>query len=118
MELRPLQGSAVKEVEVKGGKKAYVVFVPMPQLKAFQRIQQRLTRELEKKFSDHHVVFIGQRRIMGKPTSHSRATQPRPRSRTEDLLVDSGHRVSGRRHTTADVLTHPSFARQQNCKTS
>ena len=38
--------------------------------------------------------------------------------RTEDLLVDSGHRVSGRRHTTADVLTHPSFARQQNCKTS
>ena len=49
---------------------------------AFQRIQQRLTRELEKKFSDHHVVFIGQRRIMGKPTSHSRATQPRPRSRT------------------------------------
>ena len=82
MELRPLQVSAVKEVEVKGGKKAYVVFVPMIQLKAFQRIQQRLTRELEKKFSDHHVVFIGQRRIMGKPTSHSRATQPRPRSRT------------------------------------
>ena len=82
MELRPLQVSAVKEVEVKGGKKAYVVFVPMPQLKAFQRIQQRLTRELEKKFSAHHVVFIGQRRIMGKPTSHSRATQPRPRSRT------------------------------------
>ena len=34
MELRPLQVSAVKEVEVKGGKKAYVVFVPMPQLKA------------------------------------------------------------------------------------
>lgn len=26
MELRPLQVSAVKEVEVKGGKKAYVVF--------------------------------------------------------------------------------------------
>lgn len=42
----------------------------------------RLTRELEKKFSDHHVVFIGQRRIMSKPSSHSRAKQPRPRSRT------------------------------------
>lgn len=41
MELRPLQVSAVKEVEVKGGKKAYVVFVPMPQLKAFHKIQQR-----------------------------------------------------------------------------
>lgn len=41
MELRPLQISAVKEVDVKGGKKAYVVFVPMPQLKAFHKIQQR-----------------------------------------------------------------------------
>jgi len=107
MELRPLQVSAVKEVDVKGGKKAYVIFVPMPQLKAFHKIQlryvqlrcpycrclfwfmfflqltpNRLTRELEKKFSDHHVVFIGQRRILSKPSSHSRAKQPRPRSRT------------------------------------
>lgn len=41
MELRPLQVSAVKEVEVKGGKLAYVVFVPMPQLKAFHKVQQR-----------------------------------------------------------------------------
>ena len=40
-ELRPLQVSSVKEVDVKGGKKAYVVFVPMPQLKAFHKIQQR-----------------------------------------------------------------------------
>lgn len=40
-DLRPLQVSSVKEVDVKGGKKAYVVFVPMPQLKAFHKIQQR-----------------------------------------------------------------------------
>mgnify|MGYP000044345696 FL=1 len=40
-ELRPLQVSAVKEVDVKGGKKAYVVFVPMPQLKVYHKIQQR-----------------------------------------------------------------------------
>lgn len=40
-DLRPLQISAVKEVDVKGGKQAYVVFVPMPQLKAFHKIQQR-----------------------------------------------------------------------------
>ncbi|WFD41572.1 ribosomal protein S7 [Malassezia psittaci] len=91
-ELRPLQVSSVKEVDVKGGKKAYVVFVPMPQLKAFHKIQQRLTRELEKKFSDHHVVFVGQRRILPKPSSHSRAKQPRPRSRTltwvQDAILD------------------------------
>ena len=40
-ELRPLQISAAKEVDVKGGKKAIVVFVPVPQLKAFHKIQQR-----------------------------------------------------------------------------
>jgi hypothetical protein len=41
-----------------------------------------LTRELEKKFSDRHVVFIGQRRIMRKPGRYSRQKQPRPMSRT------------------------------------
>ena len=41
-----------------------------------------LTRELEKKFSDHHVVFVGQRRILPKPGPHSREKQPRPFSRT------------------------------------
>jgi len=42
----------------------------------------RLTRELEKKFSDRHVVFIAQRRMVRKPGRNSRAKQPRPRSRT------------------------------------
>lgn len=41
-----------------------------------------MTRELEKKFSDRHVVFIGQRRIMRKPGRNSRQKQPRPMSRT------------------------------------
>ena len=40
-ELRPLQISAVKEVDVRGGKKAIVIFVPVPQLKAFRKVQQR-----------------------------------------------------------------------------
>lgn len=40
-ELRPLQISAAREVDVKGGKKAIVVFVPVPQLKAFRKVQQR-----------------------------------------------------------------------------
>jgi small subunit ribosomal protein S7e len=52
-----------------------------------------LTRELEKKFSDRHVVFIGQRRIMRKPGRYSRQKQPRPMSRTltkvhEKILED------------------------------
>lgn len=40
-ELRPLQISAAREVDVRGGKKAIVVFVPVPQLKAFRKVQQR-----------------------------------------------------------------------------
>ena len=42
----------------------------------------RLTRELEKKFSDRHVVFVAQRRMLRKPTRTSRVQQKRPRSRT------------------------------------
>ena len=41
-------------------KKAIVVFVPPPQLRAYQKIQTRLVRELEKKFSGKHVVIIAQ----------------------------------------------------------
>jgi len=81
-DLRALQISAAREVDVRGGKKAIVVFVPVPQLKAFHKVQQRLTRELEKKFSDRHVVFIAQRRMLRKPTRNSRVKQKRPRSRT------------------------------------
>ncbi|KAF9246923.1 40S ribosomal protein S7 [Melanogaster broomeanus] len=92
-ELRALQISAAREVDVRGGKKAIVVFVPVTQLKAFHKIQQRLTRELEKKFSDRHVVFVAQRRMLSKPTRNSRVKQKRPRSRTltsvhEKILED------------------------------
>lgn len=40
-ELRSLQISAAREVDVRGGKKAIIVFVPVPQLKAYRKIQQR-----------------------------------------------------------------------------
>lgn len=49
-----------KKIEVGGGRKAIIIFVPVPQLKSFQKIQVRLVRELEKKFSGKHVVFIAQ----------------------------------------------------------
>ncbi|XP_040568595.1 small ribosomal subunit protein eS7 [Lepeophtheirus salmonis] len=80
--LRELYITAVKEIEV-GDKKAYVIFVPVPQLKAFQKIQPRLVRELEKKFNGTHVVFVAQRRILPKPTRKAnKLKQKRPRSRT------------------------------------
>merc|ERR1712096_276015 len=70
------------------------IFCPVPQLKAFQKIQTRLVRELEKKFSGKHVCFIAQRRILAKPTRKAnKLKQKRPRSRTlvavhEEILND------------------------------
>merc|ERR1712189_21498 len=74
-QLRELHVTAAKEVDVGSGKRAIVIFVPVPQLKAYQKIQTRLVRELEKKFSGRHVVFIAQRRILPKPTKKSRNKQ-------------------------------------------
>ncbi|KAF3930482.1 hypothetical protein ABW19_dt0200224 [Dactylella cylindrospora] len=107
--LRPLQFQSAKELEVGHGKKAIVIFVPVPLLTNFHKIQQRLTRELEKKFSDRHVVFIAQRRILPKPGRRSRVTQKRPRSRTlssvhekilEDLVYPT--EIVGRRVRTKE----------------
>nr|ABW23140.1 ribosomal protein rps7 [Arenicola marina] len=88
--LRELHITGAKEVEVMG-KKAIIVFVPVPQLKAYQKIQNRLVRELEKKYSGKHVVFIAQRRILPKPTRKSRtkSKQKRPRSRTLTAVHDN-----------------------------
>lgn len=49
-DLRDLYISAAKELEIGGGRKAVVIFVPFRQLKDFHKIQPRLVRELEKKF--------------------------------------------------------------------
>lgn len=84
--LRPLQIVSAREIEVGHGKKAIVIFVPVPLLQGFHRVQQRLTRELEKKFSDRHVIILASRRILPRPkrSRRSRTTlkQKRPRSRT------------------------------------
>jgi small subunit ribosomal protein S7e len=66
-QLRELLINAAKEVNV-GGEKAAIIFVPVPQLRNFQKIQTRVVRELEKKLSGKHFVFIAQRRILPKPT--------------------------------------------------
>ncbi|EEQ28086.1 ribosomal protein S7A [Microsporum canis] len=91
--LRPLQFVSAREVEVGHGKKAIVMFVPVPLLQGFHKIQQRLTRELEKKFSDRQVIIIASRRILPRPkrstTSRTSQTQKRPRSRTLTAVHDA-----------------------------
>ncbi len=37
-----------------------VIYVPVPQLRAYQKIHTRLVRELEKKFSGRFVFVLGQ----------------------------------------------------------
>ncbi|XP_032474184.1 40S ribosomal protein S7-like [Phocoena sinus] len=123
-QLRKLNITAAKEIAVGGGRRAIIIFVPVPQLKPFQELQVQLVRELEKKFSRKHVVFIAQRRILPKPTrkSHTKNKQKHPRSRIltavhdailEDLAFPSeivGKRVDGSRL----IKVHLDKAQQNN----
>merc|ERR1711993_41503 len=87
--LKELYISGAKEIDV-GGRKAVIIFVPVPQLKSFQKIQVRLVRELEKKFSGKHIVVVAQRKILPRPTRKTRnQKQMRPRSRTLTAVHDN-----------------------------
>ncbi|KAK3725883.1 ribosomal protein S7A [Vermiconidia calcicola] len=83
----------ILQIEVGHGRKAIVIFVPVPLLQGWHRSQQRLTRELEKKFSDRHVLIIASRRILPRPKRSNRSrtsqTQKRPRSRTLTAVHDA-----------------------------
>lgn len=89
-QLRDLHITRAREVEF-GSKKAIVIYVPVPKQKAFQKIQTRLVRELEKKFSGKHVVFVGERKILPKPRRGrpDPNKQKRPRSRTLTAVYDA-----------------------------
>ncbi|EPY86577.1 ribosomal protein S7-like protein [Camelus ferus] len=89
-QLRELNITGAKEIEVGGRWKAIIIFVPVPQLKSFQKIQVWLVYELEKKFRRKHVVFIAQR-ILPKPTrkSHTKNKQKCSRSRTPSAMHDA-----------------------------
>ncbi|XP_049833951.1 40S ribosomal protein S7 [Schistocerca gregaria] len=89
-QLRELYITKAKEVEL-NGKKSIIIYVPIPQLKAFRKIQIRLVRELEKKFTGKNVVFIGERKILPKPTRKTltKNKQKRPRSRTLTAVYDA-----------------------------
>ncbi|KAK9808041.1 hypothetical protein WJX73_007881 [Symbiochloris irregularis] len=79
-DLRDLYITSAKEVDVGSARKAIIIHVPFRLLKSFHKIQQRLVRELEKKFSGKDVVLIANRRIL-RPVTTGRSND-RPRSRT------------------------------------
>lgn len=83
-ELRDFQISGAKEIEVPGcrnGKNAVVVAVPYRILANSKKIQEKLIRELEKKFQKKYVVFIPNRTILDK-NFRRKGIKVRPRTRT------------------------------------
>ena len=88
--LRDLYITAAKEVDCGGGKKAILLYVPYKLRKSFNKVHQRLVRELEKKFSGRHVLIVAQRTILGKSYARNQKTSgPRPRSRTLTAVHDA-----------------------------
>lgn len=80
-ELRDLYITGAREIELQGTtRKAIIIHVPFRLLTLYHKIQQRLVRELEKKFSGKDVVIIGVRNIMRVPRVGF--TGARPQSRT------------------------------------
>ncbi|KAJ1478973.1 hypothetical protein T484DRAFT_1959905 [Baffinella frigidus] len=97
-DLQDLFITSAKEVEVSAGRKAVIIHVPFRLLKSFHAIQQKLLRELEKKFSGKHVCIIAQRRILPREGRKNRTQkQNRPFSRTLTSVHES----------TLEDLVHP-----------
>lgn len=92
-DIRAFQFISAKETTNGQGKSALIIWVPVPQLALIHKVQQkqqRLIRELEKKFPDRHVLFLGERRILPKPgRKGSKQSQKRPRSRTLSAVHDA-----------------------------
>merc|ERR1712121_21841 len=83
-QLMQLHVIAVKEMDV-GGRNAIAIMVPPPQVPGWQKIQDKIVRELEKKFSGKHVMVIGARKVMAKEARKAGAKcykQKRPISRS------------------------------------
>merc|ERR1711865_592793 len=91
-DVRDIHICGVKEMDVTGGRTALVVQFPFRVWKTVQKIQGRLVRELEKKFSKKHVTFVANRTILDK-NFRRKGLKVRPRSRTltsvhESILED------------------------------
>merc|ERR1719198_1674314 len=114
-DLRELYIVSAKEVDV-NNKQAIIVFVPFPLLKKTHKIQSRIIRELEKKFSGKQVVIIGNRKIVQKKSrSNRKKRQSRPRSRTltavhEAILDDIVYptEITGKRRARASTAPRSS----------
>lgn len=88
-ELSVLQIYGARQVDMPDGKKCLVLLVPVPQLKAWRKIQLKATRELEKKFPDQTVLMVAHRRITSPPKRGQQVTQRRPWTRTLTAVYEA-----------------------------
>merc|ERR1719148_306310 len=86
-DLKDVHISQAKEVEMKN-RQAVVVYFPFRVWKSVKKIQGRLIREFEKKFSKKHFVFVANRTILDKNFRRKGLTV-RPRSRTLTAVHES-----------------------------
>ena len=86
-DLKDVYISGAKDVEVKHGN-AMVVHFPFRVWKTVKKIQGRLIRELEKKFTRKHVVLVANRTILDK-NFRRKGLKVRPRSRTLTAVHES-----------------------------
>merc|ERR1712203_293922 len=87
-DLRDIHISGAKELDVGKNNKAVVVYFPFRVWKSVRKIQGRLIRELEKKFSKKQVVFVANRTILDK-NFRRKGLKVRPRSRTLTAVHES-----------------------------
>mmetsp|Transcript_47003 Transcript_47003/g.111882 ORF Transcript_47003/g.111882 Transcript_47003/m.111882 type:complete len:195 (-) Transcript_47003:84-668(-) len=87
-DLKDIYISGAKEIEVKQGRKAIIVYFPYRVWRSAKKIQGRLVRELEKKFSKKHIVFVANRTILDK-NFRRKGFKTRPRSRTLTSVHDA-----------------------------
>merc|ERR1739847_147026 len=83
-QLMQLHMVGAKEFDV-GGRNAIVISVPAPQVVGWRKVHEKLVRELEKKFSNKHVIIVGQRKVMAKEQKKATSKcykQKRPISRS------------------------------------
>merc|ERR1712151_661995 len=84
---RDIMISGAKALETKT-RSVVIVHFPFRVWKIVKKIQGRLIRELEKKFSKKHVVFVANRTILDK-NFRRKGLKVRPRSRTLTSVHDS-----------------------------
>merc|ERR1739848_855804 len=86
-QLMQLHLVAVKEIDV-GGRNALILMVPAPQVVGWQKVQTKIVRELEKKFSGKHVLVIGARKASAKCYKQKRPISRSVKHVHEAILED------------------------------